>query len=101
MPANTVNLFLLYAPYRPPPLAATVVYLYRVRLGHCATIFSDTVGSWVHPSGARKMSSTFKIGFDDAVHEKLIAKQDKFGREAHGNVDVTYEQEATKMLLLD
>ena len=52
-------------------------------------------------SAVTSMSSTFEIGFNEELREKLIAEQDALVREADGNVEVTYEQAATKMPLLD
>ena len=47
------------------------------------------------------MSSAFEIGFNNEVREKLIAEQDALVREDDGNVEVTHEQAAAKMPLLD
>lgn len=53
------------------------------------------------PSAATIMSSMFEIGFNDEVREKLIAKLDEFGTEADGKVEVTHQQVATRIPLLD
>ena len=52
-------------------------------------------------AAATSMSSSFEIGFNDEIREKLISEQEALVKDANGNREVTYEQAATKMPLLD